>query len=183
MTIPRWTTPELLRAEGWTRAQLRSALNLGQFRQAVRGVWLPTDVADDVFARCAAALATQRRDAAISRQTAAVLHGFAWLPGEWGEPTRDIDLTVARDDLTRSTRHGIDRRIAALPAEDVVMCRGLRVTSGARTAVDLARYERSRYFAVQLLDGVLRFEHSTREEMLSVLDRMVRVPHVRRARE
>jgi len=77
----------------------------------------------------------------------------------------------------------MDRRIADLPAEDVVVWRGLRVTSAARTAVDLARFEKSRLLAVQLLDGVLRFEHCTREEMLAVVGRMVRVPHVQRCRD
>ena len=128
-------------------------------------------------------MATQREDAAISRETAAVIHGFAWLPDEWRDNRRDVDVTVARDDLTRSARIGIDRRIADLPPEDVVRWRGLRITSAARTAVDLARFEKSRLFAIQLLDGVLRFEHCTREEMRAVLERMVRVPHVRRAGE
>jgi hypothetical protein len=183
MTQPQWVTPELLRADGWSRAQLRAAIVSGDYARDIRGLWLPADVADDLHQRCAATLATQRADAAISRETAAVIHGFAWLPDSWKERSRDIGVTVARDDLTRSTRRGMDRRIADLPAEDVVLWRGLRVTSPARTAVDLVRYESSRLFAVQLLDGVLRFGHCTREDMYAVLARMVRVPHVQRARD
>jgi hypothetical protein len=172
-----------LRAAGWSDSAIHAAFRRGDFRQSVRGLWLPSDVADDLHQRCATALASQREDAAISRETAAVIHGFAWLPDEWTAQARDIDVTVARDDLTRSSRRGIDRRIADLPVEDVVIWRGLRVTSPARTAVDVARFVKSRLLAVQLLDGVLRFEHCTREEMQAVIDRMVRVPHVRRAAE
>jgi hypothetical protein len=182
-TDPRWVTPEQLRTAGWSRAQMRAALRAGEFAQEVRGLWLPGEEADDLYQQCAAALATQRADAAISRRTAAVVHGFAWLPQEWKQPTRDIDITVARDDLTRSSRQGIGRRIADLPADDVVVWRGLRVTSPARTAVDLARFETARVVAVQILDGVLRFGFCTREEMHAVTARMVRVPWVRRADE
>jgi len=160
---------------------MRAALRAGEFAQDVRGLWLPSEETDDLYQQCAAALATQRADAAISRRTAAVVHGFAWLPEEWKRPTRDIDITVARDDLTRSSRRGIDRRIADLPADDVVVWRGLRVTSPARTAVDLARFETSRVLAVQILDGVLRFRFCTREDMQAVTARMIRVPWVRRA--
>jgi hypothetical protein len=181
--IPSCTTRADLRAAGWSDSAIQTAFRRGDFQQSVRGLWLPSDVADDLHQRCAAALATQRCDAAISRRTAAVIHGFAWLPDAWTLPDRDIDVTVARDDLTRSARRGMDRRIADLPADDVVVWRGLRVTSPARTAVDVARFEKSRLFAVQLLDGVLRFEHCTREEMQAVLERMVRVPHVQRGRD
>ena len=180
---PRWVTPEQLRASGWSRAQLRAAIRGRAYTQGVRGLWLPTDAAEDLYQRCARALATQRADAAISHETAAVIREFAWLPEAWRSPCRDIDITVARDDLTRSSRQGIHRRIAELPPQDVVLWRGLRVTSPARTAVDLARFEKSRLFAVQLLDGVLRIQHCTRDEMIAVLDRMIRVPWVRRARE
>ena len=183
MSEPQWVTPEMLRAAGWSRAAQRTAIRQGEFTRDVRGIWLPAAAADDLYQRTASALATQRSDAAIARETAAVIHGFAWLPVAWADPTRKVGLTVARDDLTRSTRRGIDRRIADLPAEDVVLWRGLRVTSPARTAVDLARFEPSRLLAVQILDGVLRFGHCTREDMLAVTARMVRVPHVQRARE
>src|SRR3954451_1852952 len=179
--IPSCTTRADLRAAGWSDSAIQTAFRRGDFQQSVRGLWLPSDVADDLNERCAAALATQRCDAAISRRTAAVIHGFAWLPDAWTLPDRDIDVTVARDDLTRSARRGMDRRIADLPADDVVVWRGLRVTSPARTAVDVARFETSRVLAVQILDGVLRFGFCTREEMQAVTARMVRVPWVRRA--
>ena len=180
---PRWTTRAELRTLGRSESDIHGAFRRGDYQRAARGLWLPAAVADDLYQRCAAALATQREDAAISRETAAVIRCFAWLPEEWRHRGRDIDITAARDDLTRSARSGIDRRIADLPPQDVELWRGLRITTAARTAVDLARFEKSRLFAIQLLDGVLRFEHCTREEMRAVLERMVRVPHVRRAGE
>lgn len=180
---PQWVTPAQLRAAGSSRAQLRRALRAGEFAPAARGFWLPSGAVDDLHQRCGLALATQREDAAISHATAAVIQCHPWRPEAWALPSRPIDVTVARDDVTRSSRQGIARRLADLPAEDVVLWRGLRVTSPARTAIDLARYERSRLTAVQRLDGVLRFEICTREQMEAVLKRMVRVPWVRRGRE
>jgi len=48
---------------------MRAAIRGGTFSQTVRGLWLPAADADDLYQRCAAALATQREDAAISRET------------------------------------------------------------------------------------------------------------------
>lgn len=75
----------------------------------------------------------------------------------------------------------MDRRLSLLPAEDIKTWGGLRVTSMARTAVDLARYE-PHGLVVPILDGLLTRGAVDRDEMHAVLRRQVRVPHVRRAR-
>ena len=107
--------------------------------------------------------------------------GLRWLPAAWRLTAEPIDVTAARDDLSRSARGGIRRRIADLPDADVVVVGGLRVTSPARTIVDLARTE-PMLLALQLADGALRDEHCTAADLVAVCDRMVRVPNVRRAR-
>lgn len=107
--------------------------------------------------------------------------GFAWLPDDWAGADR-ICVDAPREDVTRSARTGLDRRLSALPDEDVELWNGLRVTTDARTGVDLARYE-PRHLVVPILDWLLTEQRCSREQMVAVLDRMVRVPHVRRARQ
>jgi hypothetical protein len=102
-------------------------------------------------------------------------------PTEWCDATRDVDVTAERDDLTRSTRRGIDRRIALLPPQDVTDVAGLRVTTQARTAVDIARHF-DRALAVQLINWLLTHAQTTYDDLRAVCDRKVRVPGVRVAR-
>jgi len=135
----------------------------------------------NLWQRCGAALSTQHPDAMIGRETAAVAHNFLWLPDQWAA-TRDIRVDAPREDTTRSSRRGLDRRLCAIPPEDVWDWDGLRVASIARTAVDLARYH-DRSVVVPILDSLLTQERCSREQLLACLDRMVHVRHVRRARE
>jgi hypothetical protein len=147
----------------------------------MRGVLLPTQARADLWQMCGAALSTQHPLAAISRRTAAVAREFGWLPEGWASAA-EICVDAPREDLTRSSRGGLDRRLSALPGEDVTRWRGLRVTTDSRTGVDLARYE-PRDIAVPILDWLLTEHRCSRGDLLAVLDRMVRVPHVRRARQ
>jgi len=146
-----------------------------------RGVLLPADTAHGLVARCEAALSTQRKDAAVSHRTAALLHGWPWVPPSWHLDDQLVAVTVARDDLSRSSRRGLDRRIASLPECDVVEIHGLRVTSGPRTAVDLARTEPP-VIAVQLMDWLLSNDRCGLADLTAVTSQMVRVPQVTRAR-
>jgi hypothetical protein len=171
-----------LRESGWSDDCIDAAIRAGRIVRVARDALVPRQRADELWARCEAALSTQRRDAAISRRTAAVADGFLWVPDEWTAPDHPICVTAEREDTTRSSRKGLDRRIARLPDEDVRLWQGLRICTAARTAVDLARFEQ-RLLALQLLDGALRAGKCTREDLVAVMDRMVRVPNVRRARE
>jgi hypothetical protein len=175
------TSRDALRRSGWSDARIRSAMRRGDLVATTRGVLLPGAVADEHAARCAAALAGQHPAAAVSHRSAAVLHAFRWLPPTWSLSTEPIDLTAPREDLTRSSRRGLRRRLAAVPHDDVVVCHGLRVTSPARTLVDLARTE-PRLLAVQIADGALTDGQCSPDALLQVCDRMVRVPNVTRAR-
>ncbi|MDQ1706615.1 MAG: hypothetical protein QOF18_2981 [Frankiaceae bacterium] len=182
MLSPAWRSRADLTARDGDRHRIDGAIRSGAYSSPARGVLLPSDCCDDLWQRCGAVLSTQRADAAIARRTAAVAHEFAWLPDAWGSVDVPISVNVDRDDVTRSARRGLDRRIAALPPEDIALWKGLRITTPARTAVDLARYE-SHAVALPVLDWLLTQQICSREELLAVLDRMVRVPHVRRARQ
>jgi hypothetical protein len=175
-------TREDYRRTGYTDAGIDTELRASRLVPVARGALLPVATADEHLARCTAALTTQRPDAAISHRSAAVALACRWHPAAWASPSEPLDVTAARDDLTRSARRGLRRRIADLPDTDVVLVGGLRVTSPARTLVDLARTE-PMLLALQLMDGALRDERCTLADLIAVCDRMVRVPNVRRARQ
>jgi hypothetical protein len=171
-----------LRAAGWTDAELRVATRNGRLVRVTRDALVAGGSADDVRTRAAAALSTQHAEAAISHRSAAVLLDLPYAPAAWSLPDQPVDLTAPRHDLTRSSRRGVRRRLASLPDADVVDCGGLRVTSVARTLVDLARIE-PKLLAVQLTDAALTRNRCTPDELVAVCDRMVRVPGVLRARD
>src|SRR4051794_12163457 len=116
---------QALRAAGWSDERIRSALRRDELVSVAHGALVPHELADDLHARCAAVLMTQRKDAAVSHRAAAVALGFRWLPAMWNLSTEPVDVTAERDDVTRSARRGMRRRIAALPCEDVTTWRGL----------------------------------------------------------
>jgi hypothetical protein len=180
MSEPAWRSRLELAEAGWTKHAVDNALRRGRASSVTRGVLLPTHAATDLSQRCGAALATQHPRAAISRRTAALARKFGWLPDDWSvDPLVCVD--APRDDTTRSARQGLDRRLSALPDEDVALWHGLRVTTAARTAVDLARDE-PRNVVLPILDWLLTTGTCSRADMVAVMDRMVSVPHVRRAR-
>lgn len=176
-----WQQRSALATAGWTEPQIDSARRRGRLLAVTRGVLLPAARAGDIKSRCGAALASQRADAAISHRTAAVVHDWPWAPAAWRLDDNAIDVTAARDDVSRSRREGLNRRIAALPPDDVVCVEGIRVTSMPRTLVDLARTE-SQVLAVQLMDWALTSGGWTADDLYAVTSRMVRVPNVTRAR-
>lgn len=181
MTQPAWRDRRQLEDDGWGKGRLDNAIRSGRVHRVTRGALLPASADNELWQRCGAALSTQHPLAAVSRRTAALAHQFLWLPDAWGLAER-LCIDAPRDDLTRSSRAGLDRRLSALPDEDVTLWQGLRITSEARTGVDLARYE-PRHVAVPVLDWLLTDKRCSREELVAVMDRMVRVPHVRRARQ
>ncbi|HET6911128.1 MAG TPA: hypothetical protein VFH54_17500 [Mycobacteriales bacterium] len=176
-----WNNRDGLRMAGWTNTEIDHALRAGRLVAVTRDALVPADALHDIKVRCGAALSTQREDAAGSHRSAALLHRWPWAPAAWSLDHLPADVTAARDDVTRSSRKGVNRRLAALPDEDVVQVDGLRITSHARTAVDLARTE-DRLLAVQLMDWLLTRKLCTYADFAAVTARMVRVPGVAKAR-
>jgi hypothetical protein len=181
MSQPAWRDRAALHAENWSGIGIDGAIRNGRLLRVARGIYLPASAGDDLWQRCGAALSTQHEEAAISRRTSALAHGFEWLPDSWAEDAQ-ICVDAPREDLTRSSRRGLDRRLSALPAEDVAIWRGLRICTPARTAVDLARFEPAG-IVVPILDWLLTKRVCGPDDLVSVMDRMVRVPNVRRARQ
>src|SRR4051794_20893279 len=130
MSQPAWRNRGELWSAGWSKAVVDNEIRRGRAESPVRGVLLPAGAANSLWQRCGAALSTQHPSAAITRRTAAIAHNFAWIPDGW-RSSRDLCVDAPREDLTRSSRLGLDRRLSALPPEDVTLWDGLRIATEA----------------------------------------------------
>lgn len=132
-----WTHRHLL-DRGWTDAGLRHARSTGELVQVRHGVYAAPHGAEDERARhlllIRATLPFLHPDAVVSHASAAAVHGLP-LRSEWLTRVR-----VTRADGGHGRRRGaVHLTRAPLAPEDVVDVAGIRVTSLARTAADLAR--------------------------------------------
>jgi hypothetical protein len=110
------------------------------------GVYLPNDVAPTLPARTVAAWLWSKRNAVVAGAAASAIHGSKWVDG-------DVPIELVCNN-TRPPRGVITRNDTLLEGE-VVRCRGLAVTSIARTGFDMAR-RGSRGRAVAKLDALCR---------------------------
>jgi hypothetical protein len=161
----------------WTEARRRGATRRQIQADGVavgRGVFVSRSVTLDLESRCRAWARALPADAAFSHGTAAsFFEAPVWVP-----PLPNVALTPRRvlpqwDGLVV---HG--RRLAP---EDVVVHRGLRLTSAAQTFLDLAAVLPPPDL-VALGDALLRDGHLTPDELTSRLGRADRVRGVVRAR-
>lgn len=121
-------------------------------------------------------MATYPRDAVASHLSAAALHQLP-LIGRW--PDR-VHLSMA-DAVSGSSSAGIARHIPAVAPDEVVID-GVRVTSIARTLVDIA--SRSEFLVgVTMIDHALRLRLVSKEELGDELCRVTFRTGVGRARE
>jgi very-short-patch-repair endonuclease len=129
--------------------------------------------------RLAAVAAASGYPTVGSHQTAAVLHGLDLI----GRPSANL-VTVTRsprDHGSRGSRAGVRVHSAELPVRHVVVRDGIRLTSVARTVVDLARTCSFRD-GVVVADAALRTGQTSLPEISSVICDCARWPGVRRAR-
>lgn len=127
-----------LNDEGWTSYRLRQGLANGSLVRLARGVYaapIEHETPAERHLRRAAALLFLHSDASVlSHASAAIAHGLAV---QVPHPER-VELTVPPPGRGHR-RAGYHVRAAPLDASEIVTVNGLRVTSLARTAVDLAR--------------------------------------------
>jgi hypothetical protein len=181
-------TPAQWRAAGVTAAQLRSLTRHGDLVQVRRGVYATrkavTAAADDP--RRAIALQVSAIRASVGRQvvgshgSAALIHGFGLL----NQPSRElVTLTCPRQRRSRSrTTAGVLFHAAELPQTHVTRAYGTRVTTPARTVIDLAR-TLPFMEAVVVADSALHTGTTTRAELAGVCDACARWPGITRARD
>ncbi len=157
-----------------THAQTRNA----RFVLTSTGVRLPASDAASAHARWIAAHLPLRPESVLSHSTAAQLLG---LPLPRALQDRPIAHVTTPRSVTRPRRRDIVTHSADLPDEDVVRLLGLRLTSPARTYVDMASLL-SRSDLVALGDVVLRSHGVTPERLRIVAERRLRYPGRGRAR-
>jgi len=167
------TTAELL-AAGWRPDQIRASVKRGDLMAVRRGVYangthgrkLLTLAGGEKLLAIGAgsALAGAGANATVSHQTAAHLHKISLV----GRAELAVHLTRPSGADWHAPA-GIRLHSGALPDEHVTAYLGLRVTTAARTVVDLARALPFRA-GVVAADSALHQRLATKDELLSVLE-------------
>jgi hypothetical protein len=166
-----------LLAAGFTDDEVRRFVREGRLSPLRRGIYVDGPLPGDALARhvllVEAALHGLATDAVVSHASAAVLHGL-----------RIWAMRLDRVHVTRARRNGgrcgtfVHVHTAPLDPTEIVMIGGIRVTSLARTVVDLARslpFEQ----AVVVADSAMFYKRSDRIEhadLAAALERARRWP-------
>lgn len=160
-------------APGLTRAQARHR----DFELTSRGVRLPVEGSDDGPARWLAVQLPLRPESVLSHTTAAQVHRLP-LPRRLAA-ILPAHVTTPRE-VPRPRRRDIVTHHSGLPESDVVAVGEHRVTTPARTYVDLGALL---HFDEQVAVGdvVLRDHGATPENLLAVAQARLRYPGRRRA--
>lgn len=141
---------------GWADDELGRLTRSGEWSRLRRGAYvdgrLPTEPVLRHRLLVRATLSGLRRDAVVSHQSAAVLHGMPL----WGVPLDRVHVT-RRPPAWSDTSAVLRSHVARLQDDDVVEIDGVAVTSPGRTALDLAR-SLPHEPAVVALDAALHLE-------------------------
>lgn len=180
------TRSELL-ATGWTDGRIRTLVRRGVLMDAGHGCYArhcetgqataaPSQVR---LLRIAAAVVGAGANAVASHHDAAMVHGIDTL----NPPvTQRVAVTRPADGRgSRSLGPGVILHPCSLPAGHVAVVRNIRVTSAARTVVDLAR-NIPFPAGVVCADSALHAKLATKDELHEVLAGCSRWPGIRRAR-
>lgn len=164
-------------ADGWSDHDLRRGERRGELSRIRRGSYADPEALASLDEAQRHRLVVQ----AATRTPTPCVVSHASAAAVWGLPLYRVDLS--RVHFTRPRAAG-GRRSAAridhggdLAAHDVTTADGIRVTSAARTIVDLARTE-SEAAAVVAADHALHHRLVTPDAIAEVLSRSARVPGV-----
>jgi hypothetical protein len=167
-------------AHGFSDYELRRGVRSGELFRIRRGSYLTSPVPANASERHCLAIRAAAPDLAessvASHASAAVLHGLPL----WGLPLNRVHVTKSRTYGGRRTPR-LHVHVARLDPDEVVLADGVRVTTAARTVVDLARclpFEA----AVVLGDAALASGITTPEELTDMVRRSARRPGAGRAR-
>ena len=160
-----------LPALGLSRKRLRAAVESGEVRRPLHGVYVASVVEDTMELRAAAAALVIRPGSVVRDRTAAWIHGVDVLSWAETEVWPPIETCVAQL-CSPSRRAGVDGRTRDLLERDVMEVGGLLVTTPLRTALDLGCHLKRRT-ALGAIDGLMH-EHG-----LTVADLMQEVPRFR----
>lgn len=169
-------------------AQFRTLVRAGELVRLRRGVYATAKFANQAaendvlrhIVRIAAANGSQRAKGAVaSHESAAMLHGIDLLK----KPDDDVvRLTRPRGRYRNGAVRGVRFHSAAVPDDQVTEVLGIRVTTPARTVIDLAR-TMSYTEGVVSADSALRAGITTKAELAGMLEFCEGWPGTIRARK
>lgn len=158
---------EALRAGLVTRHDLSS-----RYTAWHRDVYVAQGCAITPTIRAEAAWLRSRRRGVLAGFSAAALHGAKWI-----DPSRPAEIV---DDHNRRSALGVLTLRCTLNPDEVCVVRGMRVTTAARTALDLAcRYPRGQ--AVAAIDALCRATELKTAEMFDLASRHGGMRGIRKA--
>lgn len=143
------------------------------YRPMFRGVYIPKTAVPSLSDRTLGAWLTTDRAGVIAGVAASALHG-----AEWVDDNEPIEILVQ----DRRRQLGLIPRIDRLAADEVTNVDDLLVTTPARTAFDLGRYQK-RSLAIGRLDALMRAAPFAAEEVSALMYRYGPVRGVRQLRE
>jgi very-short-patch-repair endonuclease len=145
-------------------------LDEGTVTQPLRGVYVVGELSSDLASRASAVSLRLPPCAVLCRGTAAWLLGVDDVRGP-GRPIGPAALEVlVPTGTTPLRRAGLRSYQAALPPQDVMSVRGLRCTTPARTAADLARWL-PRPMGLAVLDAMAHTRRVDPRQVSRVLER------------
>jgi very-short-patch-repair endonuclease len=174
------------RTAGLTASRFRGAVQGGELVRIRRGVYASRGFADKasnqpvaghVLQAGAALCGRSSCGAVASHQSAALIHEISLL----GAPDRDVVWLTRPQGRYRGEGRGVRFHSAALPPGHVTTRYGVRLTTGARTVIDLAR-SLPYLDAVAAADSALQARITTRPELRRVMADCAGWPGIDQAR-
>ena len=156
-------------AAGVTRSRLRHLVSHGAVREVLHSVYVATGTPDSIDLRAQAVALVMPEHAVICDRCAAWLHGIDLVDFAELDLVPNLDV-VSVGGHEGSRRRGVFGGKRTLLPEDVMLIRGLRVTTPLRTACDVARL-RGRLGAIAALDAFRREFGITRADIQAMLPR------------
>lgn len=138
-----------------------------------RGVYIPKRTTPTLTDRTLGAWLTTDRAGVIAGVAASALHG-----AEWVDDSEPIEILVDE----RRKQSGLVVRMDRVADDEITAINGLPVTTLARTAFDLGRYQK-RPAAIARLDALMRGAPFSADEVLMLMQRYGPVRGVRQLRE
>jgi hypothetical protein len=177
------TSAELM-AVGLSAAQIRRLVRQGVLLHVGYGAYARAAVAGQVASDrvgeqtllLASVLAVAGPGAVGSHHSAAAIHGLDLL----GRHSPEVVAVTRAPGVSRTGRPSVRLHVAALPCGHVTVRSGVRITSVARTVVDLARTS-SFPAGVVVADSALRGKQVSKDELRAVVADCVRWPGIRQA--
>jgi hypothetical protein len=155
-------------ADGLPRHELRR-----WFRPMFRGVYMSKTTTPTLHDRAVGAWLTSDRKGIIAGVAASALHG-----ADWVDHHTPIEILVGE----RRRQSGLIIRMDRVAADEVTTVADLPVTTPARTAFDLGRYQK-RSIALGTLDALMRTAPFDEDEVAMLMRRYGPVRGIRQLRE